>query len=182
MISCCLKRTILTLLGCPQETADGFISGDVCNQLKSACTELPAAGTECAGMTLQKGTSTALNFLNYTAAGQSLRLFHALRKLSTALKHQHFLRPPEQCCFTATQGTAVAFCHQNTLCCCAAAASGNLFSLKLCDVLMECFAECHRERGCASSVQTLGVVWLDFVDSTWVCLFCQLKWDIEDRL
>jgi len=102
--------------------------------------------------------------------------------LSTVLKHQHFLHLPEQCYFTATQGTAVAFCHQNTLCCCAAVASGNLFSLKPCDVYMECFAECHRERGGASSVQTRGVVWLDSIDATWVCLFCQLRWDVEDRL
>jgi len=124
MISCRLKRTILTPLGCPQETADGFISGDVCNQLKSACTELPAAGTECAGMTLQKGTSTVLNFLNYTAAGQSLRLFHALRKLFSpvhSVKASAFLAPARTVLFyshTGHSGCILSSEHTVLLCCC----------------------------------------------------------------
>lgn len=61
MGSCPLKRSF-RIFGCLQETTDGFILGDGCNQLKSAFTGLPEARTVYAScIKLQEGKSKMLH-------------------------------------------------------------------------------------------------------------------------
>lgn len=75
----------MRIFGCLQETTDGFILGDGCNQLKSAFTGLPEARTvHTSVLNCRREKVRCFALLEYTTARQSLRLLYGFKRFSPA--------------------------------------------------------------------------------------------------